>query len=244
MEAKSTILKELQEISPAVAAIGSHLPYRVPQGYFEGLAGSILDRIRAGSLNSREELETISPLLSGLSRKTPYEVPSDYFADLTENVVGGVKAIDFVQDELQTLSPMMEGLKRTNVYNVPSGYFDSLPVKILNKVQERQPAKVISMNTRRFTRYAAAAILTGALAIGGWFYLNRSANTEQTVAGIEKISDDNKVSDEEMSSFIENETLPLVVSTSSVNEDIDESDVKEMLAEVSEDELQQFLITL
>jgi hypothetical protein len=101
------------------------------------------------------------------------------------------------------------------------------------------------MNTgRRLMRYAAAAILTGAVAIAGWFYFNKDSDAGPVMAQIEKISDDTKVSEDDMSSFLESETLPAPINTAVVNDDIDESDIKEMLADVSEDELQQYITTL
>ncbi len=247
METRITILNELKDISPIVAQAGFDLPYQVPQGYFENLAEMILQRIKTESLSAQEEVETLSPLLGSLSRKLPYEVPADYFSELSGNVVGGVKAIDFVQGELEHISPLMQGLRQKNVYEVPQGYFEDLPENILSKVR-RQPAKVVSMNAgRRFMRYAAAAVIAGALAVGGWFYFNNK-NTgvvdTQQLAGVEKISDDAKVTDKEMADFLANDPLPAVVSTVAVSEDINEADIKEMLTDVSDDELQQFLKTL
>ena len=112
MESRSTILNELKELSPTVAGIGNALPYQVPQGYFDTLAEMILQRVRTQSLSAQEELETLSPLLNGLSRKLPYEVPQGYFNELSENVMGGAKAIDFVNSELQGISPLLESLKK------------------------------------------------------------------------------------------------------------------------------------
>ena len=79
METRSTILNELREISPTVAQAGNTMPYQVPQGYFEGLAAQILNRIRTEAMNAKDETETLSPLLGSLSKKMPFEIPSDYF---------------------------------------------------------------------------------------------------------------------------------------------------------------------
>lgn len=245
METRSTILNELRELSPTLAQAGFNLPYQAPEGYFEGLAEAILQRVRTQSLEAKEETELISPLLAGLSKKMPFSVPEGFFSELSANVVGGVKAIDFVNDELETMSPLMQGLKHKTVYEVPQGYFENLADDVLQKLRERKPAKVVSMNAgRKFMRYAAAAVITGALAIGGWFYFNNSnsTGTDQQVAGVEAISDDVKISDEEMTAFLETQTFPVALNT--VPEEMDESDVKEMLSDVSEDELQQFISTL
>jgi hypothetical protein len=222
METKSAILNELREISPVVADIRAGLTYQVPDGYFDGLAAAILNRVRTEGLSAKDELQTLSPLLSGLSKKSPYQVPESYFE----------------------VSPVLMQLRNKETYTVPEGYFENLSAGILDKVQERRPAKVVSMNTgRKFMRYAAAAVVAGVMAVAGWFYFaNNSTGTGNSVAKVEQLSEDNKISDEEIATYLESETLPVV--TAAVfpeNEEINASDIKEMLSDVSDDELQQFV---
>lgn len=222
METKSAILSELNEISPAVAGITSGLTYQVPDGYFDGLAAAILNRIKTEGKSAKDELQTLSPLLGGLSKKSPYQVPEGYFE----------------------ASPLLMQLRNKETYAVPERYFENLPANILNKVQERKPAKVVSMNTgRRFMRYAAAAVVAGVMAVAGWFYFaNNSTGTNDGVAKVEQLSEDNKISDEEIANYLEAETVP--VATAAIfpeNDEITASDIKEMLSDVSDDELQQFV---
>lgn len=217
-------MNELKEVSPAVAGIGSGLPYQVPDGYFEGLAATILNRIRTEGLAAKDELQTLSPLLGGLSKKNPYQVPDGYFGT----------------------SQLLMELKNKPAYSVPEGYFEQFATKMLDKVRERQPAKVVSMNTgRKFMRYAAAAVVAGVMAVAGWFYFANTPGVKGNVAGVEQLSEDNKISDEEISRYLETETLPL--ATAAVlpgNEEMNASDIREMLSDVSDDELQQYLTTL
>ena len=245
MDPRSTILNELKAISPTVAEINPQNTYQVPAGYFEGLAEAILNRVKSQELSPKMELESISPLLNSLSRKTPYEVPQDYFGELSETVVGGIQAIDFVKGELENISPLMNNLKHKETYQVPANYFENLAGNILDKIKhQRQPAKVVSMG-RKIMRYAVAAVVVGIMAIGGWLYFNTKTVVTPGVAGVETISDDTKVSEEEMTNFLENETVTAAITTSFDNDtDMDEADVKEMLSDVSEDELQQYLTTL
>src|SRR5258707_799441 len=112
MDSRTTILDELKEISPLVATIGHEAPYTVPAGYFKGLAGTVLNRIKASSATSpKEELAFLSPLLNRLEKKSPYSMPAGYFNELPDNVVSGVQAIEFVNEELENLSPLMASLK-------------------------------------------------------------------------------------------------------------------------------------
>jgi hypothetical protein len=227
METKSAILSELKEISPVVAGVGAGLTYQVPDGYFDGLAAAILNRIRTEGLSAREELQTLSPLLGGLSKKSPYQVPQGYFET----------------------SSLLAELKNKHTYSVPEGYFENLSVNVLNKIHERKPAKVVSMNTsRRLMRYAAAAVVAGVMAVAGWFYFaNNSTGNPDTLAanGVEQLSEDSKISDEEIAKYLEAETIPVVTAAIlPENDEMGASDIKEMLSDVSDDELQQYLTTL
>lgn len=51
----------------------------VPDGYFESLAGNILNKIHALENDVAAELSEISPLLAGIERKETYTVPDGYF---------------------------------------------------------------------------------------------------------------------------------------------------------------------
>src|ERR1700733_5547009 len=121
-------------------------PYAVPQGYFEGFAGKLLARIKAGqSGDPREELSVLSPLLDRIDKRSPFLAPDGYFSNLTGTVLSGVQAIEFVNDELQNLSSLMTGLRDKLVYEVPDGYFDGFAGDVLARV--KKPATVISMET-------------------------------------------------------------------------------------------------
>lgn len=249
METRSTILNELKELSPAVSKIGTATPYQVPQGYFDSLAARIMARVKTENATVKEELETLSPLLSGLSRKMPFEAPNGYFGELSGNVVGGIKAIDFVKGELQGISPLLESLKAKNVYEVPQGYFETLPATVLSKVKESRPAKVVSMNFgRKVMRYAAAAVIAGVMFIGGWMYFGKdtpaAGTQDQAGAIVKNIFNDQKVSEDDISSFLENGPMPTAMNLQIGEEAMDEKDIREMLSDVSEEELNQYIITL
>ena len=110
MNRREDILMELKSISDAVAAIPfvnvfnvdsayfSAMPQiimaqinvgdsfnnlTVPDGYFERLAGNILNRIHALENDVIAELNEISPLIAGIEKKETYTVPKSYFEELT-----------------------------------------------------------------------------------------------------------------------------------------------------------------
>ncbi len=224
-----------------------HNPYNVPQGYFDQLAETILKKVKATEAGSpEEEMETLSPILSKLNKKVPYTVPAGYFEELAGNVTDGAKAIELVNEELENLSPLMNSLKEQNVYDVPTGYFDGLAETVLAAAKQQQPAKVVSMKWgRSVLRYAAAAVVTGLIVTAGWLYTNNTPvikASEDTVAK-ETQNAVKKISDEELVKFIETEDnlVDEPATTVTTNEEIDATDMKEMLADVSDEELQQYV---
>ena len=233
MERRTDILKEVQEISSLVAGIGSVNPYQVPQGYFETFAEQLLLKLKAGNQDARKELETLSPLLSSISRQLPFDLPANYFNDLSEQALAGVKAIEFVNEELENLSPLMSSLKSKAVYEVPEGYFDTLAGNILSKVKRQRPAKVVSIGFgKKVMRYAAAAVIVGVMAIGGWLYFSQPKPVPVATAA----------SEEEMMSFLENDVTPVAETALNSNAEMNESDMKVMLANVPDEELEQYAI--
>lgn len=236
---------------PSVLKDSGRNPYQVPEGYFENLAASILHRVKTDTLSAKEELESLSPLLSKLDKKGPFSTPTGYFDELTGNVVSGVKAIDFVNEELENLSPLMSSLKTKNAYKVSAEYFEDLPTVILSKVKKQGPARIVQISFgKKIMRYAAAAVIAGMIITAGILFVNNqnASVAPDTVAQ----SDDNlqqetqknleRLSDDEILNFIENQTAPVsdfLSVTSST--DIDSDGVRLMLADVPDAELKQFL---
>jgi len=56
-------------------------PFSVPDGYFDTLPETVLDRVKQKEnlMAAAEEIASISPLLSGINKQMPYEVPAGYF---------------------------------------------------------------------------------------------------------------------------------------------------------------------
>ena len=55
----------------------------VPEGYFETLAGNILNKIYALENDATVELNEISPLIAGIENKETFTVPARYFDEIT-----------------------------------------------------------------------------------------------------------------------------------------------------------------
>jgi hypothetical protein len=244
--------KAVEEVMAPVLEGASTNPYTVPVGYFEQLPEMLLKRVKAAEAATvQDEIAALSPLLSGLNKKMPFHTPEGYFTDLTDNAVSGAKAIDFVNEELENLSPVMASLKGKQVYEAPADYFDQLPGLLLDRVKAvQQPARVVSMSFgRKVMRYAVAAAVVGIVAMSAWWIVGNSdkgvtpssdpmAQNEKPVA-----PDVSKVSDDELQSYLEDQTtLPpadmLAVNTKT---DIGANDMKDMLTDVSDEEIQKYL---
>jgi hypothetical protein len=155
------IWNELAAISPAVADLGTAMPYAVPNDYFETLSEVIMARVHAGS---GEETAVIS--VAG--KATPFSVPDDYFSGLSHSIMSKIKAVEEISvvDELFNLSPVLASLKKENLYAVPDGYFEQLDASSLVH-QSKKPATVVRLLERKtIIRLAAAASVVLMIAFG------------------------------------------------------------------------------
>ena len=224
---------------PVILPEHLNIPYTLPAGYFECLPDIVLNRVKVEQVeNVDEELMILSPLLNQLEKKTPFKVPEGYFEDLTGNVLDGAKAIELVNEELENFSPLMSSLKHINAYKVPENYFQQLPHEVLHMAR-KQPTKVVSLFARKkILRYAAAAIVTGVLVVSSFFFFNgnQSSNIANPVADIQRVSD------EEIINYLDYQDITAIdAGTSSASSDINVEDLKEMLTDIPDEELQQYL---
>ncbi|RYY62141.1 MAG: hypothetical protein EOO05_03845 [Chitinophagaceae bacterium] len=117
MSNPENISNELNELKSSLA--GSGRPggsFAVPQGYFDGFAQNMLERVRL--LDVSDELAGLSPVLAGVPKVNPYSVPSGYFDSLDPMVPN--------RDEDISLSPLMKGLQKKQSFSVPEGYFGKM----------------------------------------------------------------------------------------------------------------------
>jgi len=230
-------------------------PYQVDPAYFEEFASRLLARIKdAENSAPREELSVLSPLLSRLGKKTPFEVPEGYFNDLASAAIGkaGLRTgTDAAAPEAgDGSSPLLAGLRDKTTYQAPAGYFEGFPAAVARKLEEQAaqqaPAKVIPIGaerngrsrTRAF-RYLAAAAIAGILMTGGWMFYQRST---APVAG-NMAKNLANVSDQDIQNYLDTQNIPLaeVLNASTATLDINDNDVKDILGDVPDDELQSYL---
>lgn len=240
MTNRNIILNELADLGSTLKDQNPQNIYEVPAGYFEGLSDQIINRIKAfKAADAKEELFYLSPLLGNVSKKTPYTVPAAYFQDLSENLLKQISEhTDHItsEEEIESLSPLLGSLKNKNPYSIPAGYFENLETGVENK-----ETKVISISRRRWYRLAAAAIFIGVIVIGGLLFfragqVDPKKNPESWVyQNVTK-----KVSAAKIDEFVklaEDEPTNITEESDATKK----AEIKELMKDVSEKEIQDFL---
>jgi Sec-independent protein translocase protein TatA len=242
MTQKDNILQELSELKSNLINLNRQNIYSVPDGYFEGLAENMLKRVKAEEIaNVADELSNLSPLLSSLSREMPYCVPSGYFETLSDSVLKTITTNDLsAKDELAAISPLLSSLQKENLFSVPEGYFENL-AQVKQKENIKPATKVVSLTSRTWFRFAAAAVVTGIIILAGLLFFN----TEKEPGGkaLAKFTRDVKKMDEQQ----KNDIIDFFDAgldgkeTAQVNPDAKKSkEVKELLEGISDEELRDF----
>jgi len=276
MPRTNEILNELEQLSMVVAGISRQLPYEapagyfsefpdkmlalpkpdaikeapspdwgkspvmsVPEGYFEGFASRMMDKIRAqaGQPEIRPEeapASEVSSLLGRIGKNMPYQVPEGYF-------------------DSSLPSATLLALKDKPVYEVPEGYFETLAAIVMARVQpaEATTGKVVSMAGRRRTawlKYAAAAVITGALLTLGWLRLQTHSKDQPAIASVNVPEGLTKVSDQDIENYVDDHTVQLQqvqqeedYANSTASLDISDNDAKSLLGDVPDGELAQYM---
>lgn len=239
MATNNNILQELQELESGLAGLSQASTYTVPHGYFDTLAETILLRINAmDATSSKEEAELLAPVFKHVPEKSPYTVDTAYFANNEQSLLLAVKGLSqSPAEELESLSPLLSSLKKENPYSVPDNFFSQ--VTIPSSVETATETKVIAMSSRKWFRYAAAAVVTAFVVVSGFLIFTKKQTidpSEKSFAWVKKNM--NKVSTDEITNFIElaDETAPVVAVNSETT-----SDVKELMKNVSDKDIQDFL---
>ena len=246
MTQNANILQELKDLNSTLADIESQNTYSVPVGYFEGLTNQVINRIKAmEAKKSSEELSYLSPMLNDISRQMPYSIPVGYFQGLEEKLMQSVRESSDYQtagEELEALSPLLSGLKKQMPYTVPQGYFEDLHTGVTNKANTKP--KVISINSRKWYRYAATAVIVGIVAMAGFLFVNNKLNNDpqKSFAKFEKKLDKEikKTSDKELNEFVQQFTEAGLTLEEKVQINTRE-EAKELLKDVPDTELKKFL---
>lgn len=231
--------EEPEILSPSLLQLKKAGTFEVPTEYFNEFPLTLLNRIELEEKAfEKDEPEIFSPLLREMKKTVPFKLPEGYFEQFPSDIIEGVNAVDYVNQELESHSPIMNDLKIQNSYKVPDGYFDNLGDNLLSTVKYHRKALVIPLNfNKKMLRYGIAALVAGLMSIAAWtFYKDKSvSNAGNELADIKKISND------EIINYLESTPVTSVENVGTASVIIKEDDVKELFADVSDEELQQYL---
>lgn len=233
MNSRNAIHDELKDLRSSLPFDNKQPVFTVPEDYFENFAASVLAKVkRQLPAMATDELESLSPVLAAIPKKMPFSVPENYFSNLTSSLPA------LVGDEV--LPGLLAQHNKQMPYTVPTGYFDNLPNAILQKVDAPPTAKIISFGNR-WMRYAAAAAITGLVAISSILYFKSSPATidatkhpGQWVA--QKLQ---HVSNADLEAFIN--SADVNVTGQQMAQGSSKTEVRKMLTDVSNKDLDAFL---
>jgi len=232
MNNRNNIQDELNSLNSDLASNAEGTPFSVPEGYFEGLADSVLTKIKGELVvSASEETSQLSPLLAAISRTSPYSVPDNYFQS-------NIETLPFLisQDEDSLVLSFVE---KEMPYEVPTGYFASLPEQVIEKVGEgKTSGKVVSLTKRKWMRLAVAAVMAGVITVSGIAYFNGKSHS--SVANVPVAVELKKASTEDLKQFIKNNDASVTDQTQLTAKNNSKPDQK-IFKDVSDKDLQAFL---
>jgi hypothetical protein len=240
MTQRANILQELNELGSTLANASLQNVYTVPSGYFESFAGQVMSKIK--SSDSMNEISDQNSVLNSIPNVSPYSVPAGYFNDLEEKLMQAVReSADYMTagEELQSISPMLAALKKESAYRVPSGYFENLGAG----VSKNQKIKIVSLTNRRWFRYAAAATITGLVAMVVILFSNQKSATavDENKAWAKVEKNIQILTDKEILEFVELGDGVLNGNETAGMEPVRKEELREMLKDVSDVVLKDFL---
>jgi hypothetical protein len=246
-----------------MSRVGAETPtFQVPDGYFDGFAAQVLARIKNGGTIGETGADELPPIFSRISRVTPYQVPEGYWGELSPllAVLRDKPAYAIPEDYFDELSPVLTVAHDRPTYRVPEGYLGALAGQILEKVvpnvvrpttgahvasakvipiEHGNSGKVLKGNWWKYS--SVASIAACLLLIFSWPQVDTRRGEGNVTAMIGQGLQ--KVSDQEMQSYLEDQHSLLVdpLDKSTATLDMNDGDVKSVLGDVSDNDLQQYM---
>ena len=219
MKCNKEIADELNTIGVTLAEISQTMPFAVPENYFISFSTRLVTKI-----------DSVNQTLT---------IPEGYFAKLSDEIIKKIRAA-----EEEQLSPVLTRLRKTNVFAVPEGYFPQFPDKIQQVINQpvSHTGRVITpdFKSRSIWKQAAAAIITGVIAINTLWIFNQSNNggdkiTESTGISSYRIAYNQYRSpeqiDEGLSKISNDDIIKYLTSNSN------ESDNEALISNINENQL-------
>lgn len=225
------ISEELKPVAPLLASLERRLPYRVPEGYFELLSGSVVEQVL---------------LQDSLSMIKAGDVPPGYFDQLPALILQKAKEQDSTL-ELQEFAPVLAGLSKSMPYQLPEGYFENL--NPLAAAHQKPVRSILPISTKAWLRVAAALLVLLAV-FALWRMTDQSGQSKSTPAEMVLAPADSAAIHESLATLDE-ETLSTYFAEWGVEEEtksmtfyFDTTNIEQALASFSEEELKSQLMEI
>jgi hypothetical protein len=196
-----------------------------------------------------EELIDAAPKLADIENQHPYRVPTGYFESLPGLVMLRIRTqnAESAREELEIISPLLGGLNKKMPFSTPKGYFETLTPTITGAPAKTvEPARVVRMfQPRKSFRMAAAAVTVGIIALAAYFIFLKPAENQYALKPDAEVQKEfqtkvDDLSENELANFVEASTVITSFDNGSTGE-INEDDVKLMLADIPDQELEKFI---
>lgn len=198
-----------------------------------------------------DELTDIAPAIAGIENQHSYTVPADYFDNLAELMLMRIKTENAgsAKEEMELISPLLGGLSKKMPFSAPEGYFENLSAAAPSApaVKSAEPARVVRMfQPRKTFRLAAAAVTVGLIGLAAWFLMMKPADNDQYAMKTDaEVQNELKprvdqLSDNELATFVDSATV-IAPYDNTVTADLKEDDVKLMLADIPDQDLEKYI---
>jgi hypothetical protein len=241
------------------------LTFNVPEGYFEGFAQQVLNRIKSGVADAGATLnvsadagrqaggDPYSSILTEAGRRTPYSVPNGYFeANVPLLCVARFSNPYTVPaDYFEGQAPLLAVARSGNPYTVPAGYFDEQATAdrvaaAMKATVGGSGSKEIGLGVRRMSwmKYAAAAVVAGLILSVGLLRIH--VKSDKISAPVDIARTMSTVSDQELQNFltVQGATFEQPLNSASldaVSPGSNDGDLKSLLGNVPDGELKQYM---
>jgi hypothetical protein len=152
--------------------------------------------------------------------------------------------VESADEETAIISPFLASLKKESPLSVPQGYFENLTPGLPAAEAKKGSARVIAFRTDRIFRYMAAAVIVGFISLAAWIFLkspdsaDKYALKQDTTVDKQVQQNIGEMSDIDIATYLDvNELTTMEQRDVQVADD----DVTLMLAEVSDQELENYV---
>ena len=193
-----------------------------------------------GKSDIRNELRAISELVADIPIMPVFTVPEGYFEQFPDKLMEKIRESELNDPtfEIHEISPLLASLSRKMPMEAPGGYFDSITVP---PVEVKPLAPVIPMRRKRFGSFAIAASMIAILGFGALLF-NKMNSGETSSSNLNVSAELPKLSEGEMDAFLD--SFPDIASADPITAVVAPVDVEQMISDVDEQGLQDFLSDL